>query len=200
MCKKCMDWLPLKCPQQATWPPQTRHVPWLGIEPVTFWFTGWRSIHWATPARAPFGFLIKTNFYFHSCTYHHTQDRIEQTSRKPWISQNTSENSNMCCTRGNSNNVTDCFHRLHSHIHVYYINSHTGMREATTDCFSPGLSPTFPLSLKIKSKNLKKKIAIQSSGHCPQLPTKSITPLKCNWEGREISRRTFFKPLLQSLH
>ena len=64
----------------------------------------------------------------------------------------------MCCTRGNSNNVTDCFHRLHSHIHVYYINSHTGMREATTDCFSPGLSPTFPLSLKIKSKNLKKKL------------------------------------------
>ena len=31
-----------------------RHVPWLGIEPVTLWFTGWHSIHWATPARAPF--------------------------------------------------------------------------------------------------------------------------------------------------
>ena len=30
---------------------QPRHVPWLGIEPVTFWFTGWCSIHWATPAR-----------------------------------------------------------------------------------------------------------------------------------------------------
>ena len=32
--------------------PQPRHVPWLGIKSVTFWFTGWHSIHWATPARA----------------------------------------------------------------------------------------------------------------------------------------------------
>ena len=32
--------------------PQPRHVPWLGIEPVTLWFTGWHSIHWATPIRA----------------------------------------------------------------------------------------------------------------------------------------------------
>ena len=31
---------------------QPRPVPWLGIEPVTFWFTGWHSIHWATPTRA----------------------------------------------------------------------------------------------------------------------------------------------------
>ena len=32
--------------------PQPRHVPWLGIEPVTFLFVGRHSIHWATPARA----------------------------------------------------------------------------------------------------------------------------------------------------
>ena len=32
--------------------PQPRHVPWLGIEPATLWFTGQHSIHWATPARA----------------------------------------------------------------------------------------------------------------------------------------------------
>ena len=31
---------------------QPRHVPWLGIKPVTLWFTGQHSIHWATPARA----------------------------------------------------------------------------------------------------------------------------------------------------
>ena len=31
---------------------QPRHVPWPGIEPVTFHFIGWRSIHWAIPARA----------------------------------------------------------------------------------------------------------------------------------------------------
>ena len=32
--------------------PQPRHVPWLGIEPATLWFSGRPSIHWATPARA----------------------------------------------------------------------------------------------------------------------------------------------------
>ena len=31
--------------------PQPRHVPCLGIELATLWFTGW---HWATPARALF--------------------------------------------------------------------------------------------------------------------------------------------------
>ena len=31
---------------------QPRHVPRLGIKPVTLWFTGQYSIHWATPARA----------------------------------------------------------------------------------------------------------------------------------------------------
>ena len=30
--------------------PQLRHVPWLGIKSVALWFTGWHSIHWATPA------------------------------------------------------------------------------------------------------------------------------------------------------
>ena len=32
--------------------PNTRHVPWLGIKPVTLWFTGQLSIHWDIPARA----------------------------------------------------------------------------------------------------------------------------------------------------
>ena len=30
---------------------QPRHVPWLGIQPVTLCFTGQCSTHWATPAR-----------------------------------------------------------------------------------------------------------------------------------------------------
>ena len=38
--------------------PQHRHVPWEGIKPATFRFTGWRSIHWATPARIHFPFLL----------------------------------------------------------------------------------------------------------------------------------------------
>ena len=43
-----------------SWGPglQLRHVPWLGIEPVTLWFTGLYSIHWVTPARATYGLLI----------------------------------------------------------------------------------------------------------------------------------------------
>ena len=45
--------LPLARPQLGTWP-ATRHVLWLGIEPVTFHFTGRHSIHWATPVRAFF--------------------------------------------------------------------------------------------------------------------------------------------------
>ena len=40
--------------------PQPRHVPWLGIEPVTLWFADWHSIHWATPARAKPKVLIVT--------------------------------------------------------------------------------------------------------------------------------------------
>ena len=33
---------------------QLRHVSWVGIEPVTLWFAGLHSIHWATPARAQY--------------------------------------------------------------------------------------------------------------------------------------------------
>ena len=56
-------WLPLTCP-----------LPWLGIKPVTLWFAGRCSIHWATPARAErtfFSILGSTSlcgnptFYFH---------------------------------------------------------------------------------------------------------------------------------------
>ena len=48
MCERYIDQLPLN------WRlgPQSRHVPWLGIELVTFWFAGCQSIHWATPAGA----------------------------------------------------------------------------------------------------------------------------------------------------
>ena len=38
--------------------PQCRHVPRPGIKLVTLWFTGVRSIHWATPARATINFNI----------------------------------------------------------------------------------------------------------------------------------------------
>ena len=39
MWERNINWLPLACPQPGTWP-QPRHVPWPGIEPVTFQFAG----------------------------------------------------------------------------------------------------------------------------------------------------------------
>ena len=31
--------------------PHPKYVPWLGIKPMTLWFAGQHSVHWATPAR-----------------------------------------------------------------------------------------------------------------------------------------------------
>ena len=49
--KRNIDWLPFcTCPDwRLNWQPG--HVPWLGIEPSTFWFTGWCPINWAMPPR-----------------------------------------------------------------------------------------------------------------------------------------------------
>ena len=44
-------WLPLQNPNWGPGP-QLRHVPWLGIESLTLWFSVQHSIHWSTPARA----------------------------------------------------------------------------------------------------------------------------------------------------
>ena len=56
-------WLPLMCPLLGTWP-ATQACALFGKQRATFWFTGWRSIHWATPARAVFFFLpLKGHFH-----------------------------------------------------------------------------------------------------------------------------------------
>ena len=44
-------WFPLSCAAYWGPGPLPRHVPWLGIETVTLWFSDQHSIHWATPAR-----------------------------------------------------------------------------------------------------------------------------------------------------
>ena len=56
-------WLLLAHPHQRP-KPQPRHVPWLGIELATLWFSGRHSIHWATPARAIYIFLKILFIYF----------------------------------------------------------------------------------------------------------------------------------------
>ena len=51
--------------------PQPRHVPWLGIEPVTLWFIGPCSIHWATPARAMISNIFRAIKQRPGCLQHH---------------------------------------------------------------------------------------------------------------------------------
>ena len=46
-----------RVPPKGNLAPCARHVLWQGIEPVTSWFTGWCSFHWATPARAELSFF-----------------------------------------------------------------------------------------------------------------------------------------------
>ena len=48
------------------WKPglQLRYVPWPGIEPATLWIAGQHSIHWATPARSHFSFLMMSAWNF----------------------------------------------------------------------------------------------------------------------------------------
>ena len=43
---------------------QPRHMPWVGIEPVTLWFSGLHSIHWATLARALLEYSKGLSFSF----------------------------------------------------------------------------------------------------------------------------------------
>ena len=59
---------------------QPRCVPWLGIKPVTLWFAGGHSFHWATPARANSYFQIysKENFI---CTPHISEPFSEHKTR-----------------------------------------------------------------------------------------------------------------------
>ena len=62
---------------------QPRHVPWLGIKPARLWFTGWYSIHWATPARAEKN-IIKYHIYFPYFKYFiDIFDKVEQITPGP---------------------------------------------------------------------------------------------------------------------
>ena len=47
-----------------------RHVPWLEIEPVTFQFAGWHSVHWATPAKTDLLIYCFLIYYRHvTCSW-----------------------------------------------------------------------------------------------------------------------------------
>ena len=50
---------------------QPKHVPRLGIEPATPWFSGWCSIHWATPARASLFNLLRVSISPQSRHFYH---------------------------------------------------------------------------------------------------------------------------------
>ena len=51
-------WLPLMAPQLGTWP-TTQACALTGNWTCNLWFTGWCSIHWATPARAQTLYILK---------------------------------------------------------------------------------------------------------------------------------------------
>ena len=44
-------------------------MPWLRIELATFWFAGWHSIHWATPARVSFSLCFSPSHPFYLSLY-----------------------------------------------------------------------------------------------------------------------------------
>ena len=57
--------------------PQPRHVPWLGIEPVTLWFLGQRSVHWLSFIKM--GKIILVLPTFHNCYERYTGVRHVKT-------------------------------------------------------------------------------------------------------------------------
>ena len=63
--------------------PQPRHVPWLGIEPATLYFTHY-SIHWATAARAWYNLLCLFLHYHLVPLYGHPQ-QSPNCCPCPWV-------------------------------------------------------------------------------------------------------------------
>ena len=98
---------------------QPRHVPWLRIELVTLWFTGWHSIHWATPARAKKGLLKDWKTVF--CFLFSEKLTIPKLNAKNLI-ENRSGNKPMF-----SDTVQGSFH------YTYTIKA----RSRTKDCYYP---------------------------------------------------------------
>ena len=62
------------------WGPGLLPVPWLGVELMTLCFTGWHSVHWATPARAK-GLFFKC-----------IKVKMERKPNKVWIKFELHEN------------------------------------------------------------------------------------------------------------
>ena len=65
-----------------------RHVPWQKIEPVTFWFPGQHSTHWATPARAGIHYWL---IYYESLDERVINCFLNNSCFRPWISQESRE-------------------------------------------------------------------------------------------------------------
>ena len=75
-----IHWLVASCMHPNWGPgPQPRHVPWLAIEPVMFWFSGQCSTHWATPVRARQWVFLSA----HNCTQ--VQYRIHSWKWNFWV-------------------------------------------------------------------------------------------------------------------
>ena len=73
--------------------PQPRHVPWLGIKPVTFWFAGRHSIHRATPARAQ-----HVAFCFNKCQLGSCHSQLNVPSGPGLVTEDAMMTWTLCLT------------------------------------------------------------------------------------------------------
>ena len=69
-------WLPVPYPILGTWP-TTQACAWVGIEPVTLWFSGGHWIYWAVPTRASLVGFNHQLFHF-KCSLPNNWKKIEK--------------------------------------------------------------------------------------------------------------------------
>ena len=74
---------------------QPRHVPQLGIKPVTLWFAGWHSIHWATPAGRAGGIVLFLNIPYVILVLITDHQSTDRDSGAPTLNNHTGVTSRM---------------------------------------------------------------------------------------------------------
>ena len=89
--------------QAPNWGPrlQPRHVPWLGIKPVTLWFAGQHSIHWATPARAEIYIIFPLLLFGTHCSLPRDLMVLVATSYSPHPIGMMNQNNFLWCDETN---------------------------------------------------------------------------------------------------
>ena len=127
---------------------QLRHVPWLGIKPVTFWFTGRHSNHWATAAKGGKWWWL----WWRGVVVGKWRQQYLNNNKQMWKDSLGWCVSVECALDCESEGCWFVFQSGHvpGLPARFPCAGHWCMQEATTHwCFLPSLSPSLPLSLKI---------------------------------------------------